>query len=432
MRRLFIKGALLILLAMACSIIAINMVAQSSLNKYRSKVKPPFMEQVITDLHKTLAGLPAEEARRELEAWGAQGEVATALLRRDDATLPGNVLERVEAGHVAWHGEREGVTLYIPVEGTPNVAVLGPERGYFDPNHFDMALGVLIVLGIVLAFTSTLIVPLVRRVQTLERAAEALGDGALDTRVKVRSPDAIGSLEQHFNQMSEQLESLLGNHKRLVQAVAHEIRTPLARVNFGIEMMAAAKDDAERQRREREVAAELAELDELVGELLVFSRYDAGTAPLETLPLPLRETVEEMVERCRGGRPDIELVIEGDEDGRLTVVAHPNSFNRVLRNLVTNAQRYAESRVTVRLSGDDRAVTVTVEDDGPGIPEADRERVFEPFARVDDSRDRASGGVGLGLAIVRRIHDAHGGTVVVDASPSGGARVGSTWPVSTR
>lgn len=428
MRRLFVRGALLILLSLVCSVIAVNMVAQSSLAKYRSKVRPPLVGLVVADIKIALADLSPPEMERALEDVGGRADVATRLLPADDPALPATVRARLDVGREAWYGDREGVTMYIPLEDTAMVAVLGPTKAYFDPNHFDMALAVLIVLGIVLAFTSTLIVPLVRRVQTLERAANALGDGALGTRVKVRNADAIGSLEKHFNEMSERLESLLSNQKQLVQAVAHEIRTPLARVNFGIEMMANAPDAEERQRRERDVAAELAELDELVGELLVFSRYDAGTAPLDKLPLPLRETVEDMVEHCRAGRPDIELELVGDDDGQLTVEAHPNSFNRVLRNLITNAQRYGESRVTVRLSGDDGGVAVAVEDDGPGIPEVDRERVFEPFARVDDSRNRDFGGVGLGLAIVRRIHDAHGGTVEVGQSPSGGARFVSTWP----
>jgi two-component system, OmpR family, sensor histidine kinase RstB len=243
----------------------------------------------------------------------------------------------------------------------------------------------------------------------------------------VRRADAIGSLERHFNVMADQVQTLLGSHHQLVQAVAHEIRTPLSRVSFGLEMMALATTDEERARREGEVREELEELDELVGELLTFTRYDAGTAELLTAEVDVRAAVDEQLGRLDPEREDVALVAD-EVPADLLATAHPRSFRRVLRNLMANAQRFASSQVTIRAHTDGDTVVLTVDDDGPGISEADRARIFEPFARLDDSRDRATGGVGLGLAIVRRILEAHGGSVRIEDAPGGGARFVTRWP----
>jgi two-component system sensor histidine kinase RstB len=192
-------------------------------------------------------------------------------------------------------------------------------------------------------------------------------------------------------------------------------------------MMALATTDEERDRRENEVREELEELDELVGELLAFTRYDAGTTELNAADVDVRAAVDDQLQRLSAERDDIALVADDVPSG-LTVTAHPRSFRRVLRNLVANAQRFAASQVTIRARTDGDALVLEVNDDGPGIPEADRTRIFEPFARLDDSRDRATGGVGLGLAIVHRILEAHGGSVHIEESPTGGARFVTRWP----
>ena len=168
----------------------------------------------------------------------------------------------------------------------------------------------------------------------------------------------------------------------------------------------------------------------MVQELLAYSRYDSGKAPLAPQPVPLRDALERLVAKLPEGAPPVSL--EPAPDAPDCVQADARAFDRALRNLLANAARHADVQVRVSWQRGDDELILAVEDDGPGVPQGDREQIFEPFARLDASRERASGGVGLGLAIVQRILGAHGGEVRVEDSALGGARFVTTWPRAPR
>ncbi len=415
------------LVTLVLSFVAMFLVVKASLQSHRTNVMPPFSHLVGAELWDSVDGVPDEGLPAALADYGERLNADVHLAPVDDPTFTDVIHQRVSGGQVAWSPTRDGVMLYLPLPEQRGVAVVGPVEGLFEPHPGDLAVLLGLVLVLVVGAASLSLWPIVRRLQRLERAATAIGDGDLDTRVPGTQADAIGSLERHFNTMAGQVQALLGSHHQLVQAVAHEIRTPLSRVSFGLEMMALATTDGERERRENEVREELEELDGLVGELLAFTRYDAGTAELRRDDVDVREAVTQQVERSAPEREDVTLVADDVPDG-LIASAHPRSFRRVLRNLVSNAQRFAASRVTISARSDGDTLVLVVDDDGPGIPELDRVRIFEPFARLDDSRTRDTGGVGLGLAIVRRILEAHGGSVHIDDAPGGGARFVTRWP----
>jgi signal transduction histidine kinase len=164
------------------------------------------------------------------------------------------------------------------------------------------------------------------------------------------------------------------------------------------------------------------ELDDLLEELLTFLRFDEPGEPFSPEEIDLGAAIDRAASKHAPFRPDVR--VRAEIPPGFTLRAHPRYFPRVLENLVANAVRHANSQVRVRASSgpDGGPATITVDDDGPGIPPADRERVFEPFVRTDSSRDRRSGGTGLGLAIVRRIVRRHGGTVTAGEGDLGGAR----------
>lgn len=429
MRPLVLRWTAVMLVTIVLTFVVLFQVVGASLKSHRTNVMPPFSHLVGTELWDTVEGVPDGELPAALASYGERLKADVRLAGFEDETFTDVIAQRVQGGQVAWYPTTDGVMLYLPLPDGRGVAVVGPVEGLFEPHPGDVAVILGLVLALVVGAASLSLLPIVRRLQRLERAATALGDGALDTRVPGTKADAIGSLERHFNTMADQVQTLLGSHHQLVQAVAHEIRTPLSRVSFGLEMMSLATTDEERERRENEVREELEELDALVGELLAFTRYDAGTAELQRAAVDVREAVTLQVERSAPERDDVTLVADEVPDG-LSATAHPRSFRRVLRNLVSNAQRFAGSQVTVSARIDGDAVVLVVDDDGPGIPEPDRTRIFEPFARLDDSRTRDTGGVGLGLAIVKRILEAHGGSVHIEEAPGGGARFVTRWPPS--
>ncbi|WP_024617793.1 ATP-binding protein [Pseudomonas kilonensis] len=262
-----------------------------------------------------------------------------------------------------------------------------------------------------------------RDLERLRRTAERFGKGHLGERTHIASSSNIGSLAHVFDTMAGDIENLLNQQRDLLNAVSHELRTPLTRLDFGLAL--ALSDDLPAASRERlqGLVAHIRELDELVLELLSYSRLQN----LQHLPDRVEVALDEFIDSILGSvdedlaAPDV--VIDVLLHGALErFVLDPRLTARALQNLLRNAMRYCEKRIQVGVLVGDQGCEIWVDDDGIGIPDSERERVFEPFYRLDRSRDRATGGFGLGLAISRRALEAQGGTLTAEASPLGGAR----------
>ncbi len=299
----------------------------------------------------------------------------------------------------------------------------GPPLGPFGWIAFVAQL--LAVVGVVAGVGYALARPLVRDLRALEDTVARLGRGELAARAEVPEGSAVAPLAAGMNGMAEKVERLLRDQRQLFQAVSHELRTPHARIRFQLEALRDADEPAVREKLVGSVDDDLTELDGLVDELLAYLRYDVETPTPTTEAFVVGPVIEDLVDRLAPMRPDVALsaVLA---DG--SVIGQRRGFQRAVENLVTNAQRHAKSRVEVRVERDGSAVLVHVDDDGPGVPESQRERIFEPFVTSDTSRNRRFGGVGLGLAIVQRILAHHGGAATVGTSPLGGARFTLRWP----
>lgn len=261
-----------------------------------------------------------------------------------------------------------------------------------------------------------------RDLERLRGTAERFGKGHLSERTHIASSSNIGSLAHVFDTMASDIESLLNQQRDLLNAVSHELRTPLTRLDFGLAL--ALSDDLPPASRERlqGLVAHIRELDELVLELLSYSRLQNPERLPERVEVPLDEFIDSILGSVDEEQsPDI--VIDVLLHGQLERFSlDPRLTARALQNLLRNAMRYCERRIQVGVQVCPKGCEIWVDDDGIGIPDDERERIFEPFYRLDRSRDRATGGFGLGLAISRRALEAQGGTLTVQASPLGGAR----------
>ncbi len=235
---------------------------------------------------------------------------------------------------------------------------------------------------------------LTRRLENLQAGVESLGGGDLAARVKVEGGDEVARLAESFNRAAARIEQLLAAHKALLANASHELRTPLTRIRMALELI---KDGAE-PKRKLQLEQDIAELDALIDEILLASRLDAVQAREADEEVDLLALAAEECARYEGselhGEP---VVLRGD----------PRLLRRMLRNLLENAARHGAPPVEVRVGRGARAAEIAVCDRGPGVPQADRERVFEPFFRRPGGRERA--GAGLGLALVRQIARRHGG-----------------------
>jgi len=257
----------------------------------------------------------------------------------------------------------------------------------------------------------------------LESAAQRFGQGHLDERIHFDNASSLLRLGVAFNQMADNINTLVVSKKQLIDGIAHELRTPLVRLRYRLEMSdnLSASEAAALNR-------DIGQLESLIEELLTYARLDRPKVDLHLQSLDLAAWLSERLDDIRMVHPEFTLELDTPQRQNLGV-ADTRLMERVLDNLVNNALRYARQRLRVGLWFDGNTACLQVEDDGPGIPLAERERVFEPFVRLDPSRDRATGGCGLGLAIVHSVAQAFGGTVTIDASPLGGASVRFCWPV---
>lgn len=252
---------------------------------------------------------------------------------------------------------------------------------------------------------------LTKRLEALQRGVERWGEGDLSVRVAEEGSDEIAFLAQRFNHSAERIETLLKTHKSLLANASHELRSPLARIRMGLELMTPEPDAASR----REIERSIVELDQLVDEILLASRLDAKESDVGTF-----ETVDLTglaAEEC--ARAGAEL--QASEDGTpLVVQGISRLLRRAVRNLLENARRYSNGDVRVELRREGGMAVVRVCDQGPGVPAAERERIFEPFYRLAGASER-DGGVGLGLSLVRSITQRHHGSVQCEDNPGGGA-----------
>jgi len=280
-------------------------------------------------------------------------------------------------------------------------------------------LAALIVIGLAVGIGAYPIVRrLTRRLERLQTSVEALGAGQLSTRITVRGDDEVARLAASFNRSAARIEALIDAQKALLANASHELRSPLARIRMAVELM---EGQAQPEMRE-ELTRNIAELDQLIDEILLASRLDAAEADPAPLlePLDLTALVAEECARIEAHVP-VQLdaqAVDMRGDARL--------LRRMVRNLLENARRYGEGTpidvaLVVEELGHDRPdrerpgrdgsanrIRLRICDGGPGVPPAERERIFEPFYRLPGARER-DGGVGLGLALVRQIARRHGG-----------------------
>jgi signal transduction histidine kinase len=265
-------------------------------------------------------------------------------------------------------------------------------------------------------------------VEAIRLEAESITGTTMHRRVpEPATDDEVGRLARTMNAMLTRLETSSQKQRQFVSDASHELRSPLASIRTNLEVALHNPERVDWPEVAQRALAEDVRMEDTVSELLDLARLDEaeGPAPVDTLPdVDLDELVLDDTVQQRRVPVDTARVSAGRVHGRR------DQLQRVVRNLLDNAARHANATVAVGLQTADDTVELTVDDDGPGIPVGDRERVFERFTRLDDGRARDAGGLGLGLAMVKAITEHHGGSVAVEDSPLGGARLRVRLPAA--
>lgn len=369
--------------------------------------QPPY-QQALFD---TLAALPGDP--QQLLALTQSMGLSPQLLKVSDIAWREDEIQRLAAGDIVplYSGEHQA-QLYrqLDNDGLLELTVTFPARS--SPAIWLYSSVFFILLGVLLAIW---VWPLWRDLSRLQHTSEQLQpDGSLP-HVPVNATSPIAPIADAMARLSDQVQRLLHTQRELTGAVAHEIRTPLARLKFALAMK--PTPDSEPWLA---MQADLDELETLVQEMLNYTSMDIQEPELSYSEIPLQALCESVVEKVRGsGKLRQQVSIEA---APLSVLADEHFLSRALENLMFNATRFARSRIELAVTADPQGIEISVADDGDGVPAAMAEKIFEPFYRPDGSRNRLSGGAGLGLAIVRRIMLWHKGHCRVENAESGGAR----------
>jgi two-component system, OmpR family, sensor histidine kinase CpxA len=285
---------------------------------------------------------------------------------------------------------------------------------------FDFKPWLAVALGAVF-FSALLWAPLVRgithSIAQMTQTTRQIAEGRFEARAQEGRRDELGLLGQSINLMAARLAGFVTGQKRFLGDVAHELCSPLARIQVALGILEQRADEKQ-QGYVNDVREEVQRMSSLVNELLSFSRASLGASTIKLQPVVVCEVIDKAVSREDANGAQIRLQVE---DG-LCVLAEPELLVRSLSNLLRNAIRYAGQAgpITVSARREDSYIVVTVADCGPGVPESELAQIFDPFYRLDSSRDASTGGVGLGLAIVKTCIESCRGTVVCrNRQPSG-------------
>jgi two-component system OmpR family sensor kinase len=267
--------------------------------------------------------------------------------------------------------------------------------------------------------------PLLRRLMALRQTAKSFGEGNLKQRINVGSISYIRDLELEFNRMAQRIDDLVTDIKLLSSAVSHDLRTPLARIRFGIDTIQEEDDPVLRKRFEQRISDNVDEMVDLVESLLSYARLDQTLITINKAPVDFAALTMTCINNK--SQDDVQLTYHAPKQAVL-VDGDLSYLMILMSNLLQNAHQYCQGKIAVKIIAQGNDIVVTVADNGPGIPTEQREQILKPFIRGQSTENKVKG-YGMGLAIVKRIVEWHHGEIIIENSPElHGAQFSVTLP----
>ena len=324
--------------------------------------------------------------------------------------------------HIYYSGG--SVTLHYLIKGSNSVITLErakmPTRPRLKATYRVL---ILATFGVVIFIW---LWPMSRDLEQLKKATRAFGQGNFDSKAPAAKSTMIAPMISSFNMMAARIRRLIEAHKELTNAVSHELRTPLARTKFALQMLDTIKDDEKRAKYQQQISNDVCELEELINEMLIYAAFDNDKPDLNFTRIDLNELVKLQIASHDQFVSSIEFINKLPDN---LVCCDGHFIDRAVNNFVSNAIKYGNDKVRVTLSLENEQCKICVEDNGDGVSDEFKKVIFDAFSRGDQSRNRETGGFGLGLAIVARIMEWHQGQATIGDSELGGASFTLSWPI---
>lgn len=427
MKRLFLWLWFVTAACLVVSVFGLNHLLDRIYTPLQDRV---FVQQVrgqVYALRTGLAGMDRAQQQDRLAQWQPHYGIALTLL---DAAPALSDAERASLPTDGFIVRDRYQQVMLPIEGDD-----GRWLQMRLPSEVQMTMYMTIAayLGIVLLVGAALyawVRLLWRDLDALRQHADRIGAGDLQARAQVSPRSQIRVIVEHSNRMAARVSELVQRQRDLTHAISHELRTPIARLAFGLDLLRDSNDPQRRAQLGAGLQGDLAELNRLVSELLAYERLEQPNAAEPLQRIEANDWLQACLADARRDAEHAGLHLQVWPSALPRMDAEPRLLQLALSNLVGNAMRYARSRIEVSLVNVAGQACLRVDDDGPGIAEGDREKVLGAFTRLDDSRSRDTGGFGLGLAIASRIALRHQGELRVARATLGGARLEMRWPLA--
>lgn len=327
-------------------------------------------------------------------------------------------------GNTYVYYDNDEVMLHHLLEGTNTLLTLGPTKMPTRP-RVEALIRVLLMafLGGIIFYWLR---PISRDLDQLRKSTGQFGDGNLGIQAPTAKSTMIKPMVSAFNMMAQRIKQLIEAHQELTNAVAHELRTPLARSKFALQMLSTSKDETKQTKYRDQISSDINELEELINEMLLYAKFDSDKPSLLIEQYSIGELINGQLDNYQHFSGS---VIFDNKFGHGKISCDAHFILRAVNNYISNAIKYGGSQIKVTLLTNDSDCIITVEDDGEGVSDELKPVIFDAFSRGDKSRNRETGGFGLGLAIVSRIMEWHQGSVDVIDSELGGACFVLSWPL---
>lgn len=363
-----------------------------------------------------------------VQSWHTQHQLTLAIEPLSQFILPAQLQKQLNNGEplVLDSADRYSIHALLPNEQKVLSLSVPHEAKKVDNENLQWVLTIVFYTGILLVIFIWLN-PLVRHLRELSQSARLFGEGQLDRRIKPSSSSFIADIENEFNRMAARIETLVSDNKLLSSAVSHDLRTPLARLRFGIEAIKETNNPEKQTKYIQHLSNDINEMENLVSVLLNYARLDQNKLDLKMDSIDLKNLIQQCVDvlepstikiRVRSDTPDL-------------VLGDCNFCTMLVNNLLDNGLKFAKQNIQIDLSNKGQDLILTVADDGPGIPQEERQHLLKPFAR--GGRQQTNSGFGMGLAIVARIASWHHARLTVGNSKAlGGAEFRIFFPISKK
>ena len=356
-----------------------------------------------------------------IEDWPHQAELSVDLSQLDSFILPDSLKGSFYAGEPLTLETELSISLHfiLPLQQKVLTFIIPPIVKKNSNGSLQLLLTGVFYIGIIVVVLIWLY-PLIKQLRKLRRTTKAFGEGKFQERITTKSISYIADIENEFNRMAQRIETLISDNRLLSDAVSHDLRTPLARLRFGIEALQETENPQLREKYQAHLCRDIDEMERLVSVLLNYARIEQSMIAVEKQDVDLNEIINHCVQSFTDNANDNEKVIHWHAEGVALVKGDINYLNMLINNLLGNAQQYGNNEIKLSVIKKDAKLSFIISDDGPGIAEDKRSELMKPFMRGEQAHK--SPGYGMGLAIVVRIAQLHDATFSInDSVELGGA-----------